>query len=115
MKIWIGHKKEEKERLLGFGIHPATICLNNEIYFTGIPVSETLDSLGLRLPNCKEARYLSEILRLQGGGDNLRVWAKDTGDGFEQTFSSYKAMGKEDYDILRSNGHARLVLIERED
>lgn len=115
MKFLIGNKKEEKARLLSFGIHPAAICLNNEIYFTGIPVSETLDSLGLRLPNVREAGYLSEILRLQGGGDNLRVWAKDTGDGFEQAFSSYKAIGKEDYDVLRSNGHARLVLIERED
>lgn len=110
MKFWIGDKKEEKRRLRDLGVNPAVICLNNEIYFTGIPDGETLDSLGLRLPTSREARYIGKILELLQEVKNPHVWALDEGE----TLPSYKAIGDEEYEVLRSHSHARLFLLERE-
>ena len=90
------------------------ICLNNDIYFTGIPGEKILNSLGLRLPTSREARYIGKILELVQGIKNPRVWAFDE-DETPWAFSSYKAIGDEEYEVLRSHSHARLVLLERED
>ena len=118
MKVWIGDKKEEKKRLIDLGVNPAVICLNNDIYFTGIPGEKILNPLGLRLPTSREARYIGKILELVQGIKNPHVWAFDEDEtpwAFPWAFSVYKAIGDEEYEVLRSHSHARLVLLERED
>lgn len=115
MKVWIGDKKEEKKRLIDLGVNPAVICLNNDIYFTGIPGEKILDSLGLRLPTSREARYIGKILELFQEAKNPHVWAFDEECETPWAFSVYKAIGDEEYEVLRSHSHARLVLLERED
>lgn len=112
MKVWIGDKKEEKKRLIDLGVNPAVICLNNDIYFTGIPGEKILNSLGLRLPTSREARYIGKILELVQGIKNPYVCAFNGGET-TWAFPAYKAIGDEEYEVLRS--HARLVLLERED
>ena len=114
MKFWLMSKGEEKRRLRDLGVNPAVICLNNEIYFTGIPDGETLDSLGLRLPTSREARYIGKILELLQETKNPYVWALDEGETLHLAFPAYKAIGHEEPEVLRSPSHARLFLLERE-
>jgi hypothetical protein len=102
MKVWIGDREEEKERLLSLGVHPAWIRPDGDLLFPGIPPDSDLRSAGLRVPTPKEARYIKSLLEIIGCHSS--VWSREE--------KWYTPLGSGGDDPLSS---ARLVLIERED
>lgn len=103
MKVWLGNREEEKERLLSLGVHPAMIYHNGDLNCAGIPSDSTLRSAGLRLPTPKEARYINSLLETIGCHSS--VWTRHSEGEW------YSVIGFDD--VIASS--ARLVLIERED
>lgn len=101
MKVWLGNREEEKERLLSLGVHPAMIYPNGDLNCAGIPPDSTLRETGVRLPTLKEARYINSLLETIGCYSS--VWTRASEGEW------YTVIG---FDIASS---ARLVLIEREE